>query len=228
MSLLSELEADLKELQHLLSTAQRKRTQELLRADIESIKLNIEKEKALTPQPVSAQGKTEEAKESTTKTAVDFLTITKYSFDQEGKLVKVYFSLDEIGKLDPSNIKLNVTKNSFELCIFGYKNANWKFAIKQLHASVDPEKCKFVQKTNTLIIRLQKEKDGSWPQLNYKEAAFKPDMGVDKDADPSASLMNMMKNLYQEGDDDMKRTIAQAWQKSQDEKDGDLQKRGAF
>lgn len=35
--------------------------------------------------------------------------------------------------------------------------------------------------------------------------------GLDKDADPSASLMNMMKNLYQEGDDDMKRTIAEAW-----------------
>lgn len=34
---------------------------------------------------------------------------------------------------------------------------------------------------------------------------------VDKDADPSASLMNMMKKLYEEGDDDMKKTIAQAW-----------------
>ena len=43
MSLLSELEADLKELQHFLSIAQRKRTQELLKADIESIKLDIEK-----------------------------------------------------------------------------------------------------------------------------------------------------------------------------------------
>lgn len=43
MSLLAQLEADLKELQHLLSLAKRSRTQELLKADIELIKLDIEK-----------------------------------------------------------------------------------------------------------------------------------------------------------------------------------------
>jgi len=34
---------------------------------------------------------------------------------------------------------------------------------------------------------------------------------MDKNADPSASLMDMMKNLYQSGDPDMKKTIAEAW-----------------
>ena len=34
---------------------------------------------------------------------------------------------------------------------------------------------------------------------------------MSKDADPSASLMDMMKNLYQSGDADMKKTIAEAW-----------------
>lgn len=29
--------------------------------------------------------------------------------------------------------------------------------------------------------------------------------------DPQESMMNMMKKLYQEGDDEMKKTIAQAW-----------------
>lgn len=33
----------------------------------------------------------------------------------------------------------------------------------------------------------------------------------DKEADPGASLMNMMKKMYEDGDDDMKRTIGQAW-----------------
>ncbi len=32
-----------------------------------------------------------------------------------------------------------------------------------------------------------------------------------KQEDPQESLMNMMKKLYQEGDDEMKKTIAQAW-----------------
>ena len=29
--------------------------------------------------------------------------------------------------------------------------------------------------------------------------------------DPQESMMNMMKKLYQDGDDEMKKTIAQAW-----------------
>lgn len=31
----------------------------------------------------------------------------------------------------------------------------------------------------------------------------------------------MMKKMYEEGDDNMKRTIAEAWSKSQDKKPGD-------
>ena len=32
-----------------------------------------------------------------------------------------------------------------------------------------------------------------------------------KGGDPQESMMNMMKKLYQDGDDEMKKTIAQAW-----------------
>ena len=40
----------------------------------------------------------------------------------------------------------------------------------------------------------------------------------DKDEDPGASLMNMMKKLYDEGDDEMKRTMKKAWHESQEKK----------
>ena len=39
---------------------------------------------------------------------------------------------------------------------------------------------------------------------------------MDDDGDPSKGLMNMMKKMYDEGDDDMKRTIAKAWTESRD------------
>ncbi|EEC16113.1 calcyclin-binding protein CacyBP, putative [Ixodes scapularis] len=35
-------------------------------------------------------------------------------------------------------------------------------------------------------------------------------------SDPSSSLMTMMKQMYDEGDDDMKRTIAKAWTEARD------------
>lgn len=41
----------------------------------------------------------------------------------------------------------------------------------------------------------------------------------DDKGDPQDSLMSMLKDMYDEGDDDMKRTIAQAWSKSRDKSD---------
>lgn len=39
---------------------------------------------------------------------------------------------------------------------------------------------------------------------------------MDKGGDPQESLMNMMKELYQSGDPNMKRMIAESWTKAQD------------
>lgn len=44
---------------------------------------------------------------------------------------------------------------------------------------------------------------------------------MDKDldsSDPNASLMGLMKKMYDEGDDEMKRTLNKAWTESQDKK----------
>ena len=39
---------------------------------------------------------------------------------------------------------------------------------------------------------------------------------MDEGKDPGDSLMQMMKNMYETGDDEMKRTIAKAWTESRD------------
>ena len=38
--------------------------------------------------------------------------------------------------------------------------------------------------------------------------------------DPQQSLMGMMKDLYNSGDDEMKKTIAESWGKAQDQNPG--------
>lgn len=54
-----------------------------------------------------------------------------------------------------------------------------------------------------------------------KNAPPKFDDGGDDDKDPTKGIMSMMKKMYDEGDDDMKRTIAKAWTESQNKsKDG--------
>ena len=57
-----------------------------------------------------------------------------------------------------------------------------------------------------------------------KSKAKAPEMAANED--PQTSLMNMMKQMYEEGDDSMKRTIAKAWTESREKSDkmagGDL------
>lgn len=41
---------------------------------------------------------------------------------------------------------------------------------------------------------------------------------MDDNEDPSQGLMNMLKKIYDDGDDEMKRTINKAWSESQEKK----------
>ena len=43
---------------------------------------------------------------------------------------------------------------------------------------------------------------------------------MDQSDDPNASLMNMLKNMYEEGDDEMKRSLQKAFYESQNKKEG--------
>ena len=40
----------------------------------------------------------------------------------------------------------------------------------------------------------------------------------EEEKDPGANIMGMMKKMYEQGDENMKRTIAEAWTKSNDKK----------
>jgi len=44
----------------------------------------------------------------------------------------------------------------------------------------------------------------------------------DEKKDPNEGLMDMLKKMYDEGDEDMKRTIAKAWTESREKKSDDF------
>ena len=63
-----------------------------------------------------------------------------------------------------------------------------------------------------------KKKNKSWPDLkptkSIVKAAEKAGKKGEEEGDPNASLMGMMKELYETGDDNVKRTIAESWSKA--------------
>lgn len=75
-------------------------------------------------------------------------------------------------------------------------------------------------KTNSVTITLYKNNTENWDDVKEKASPFKlgkkEKEGKDE-TDPQASMMNMMKEMYESGDDEMKKMIAQSWTKAQDE-----------
>lgn len=67
-----------------------------------------------------------------------------------------------------------------------------------------------------IIIKMIKEEKDTWDDLLEKKKTFSEPKTDPKD--PGAGLMDLMKTMYQEGDPEMKRTIAKAWTESQEKK----------
>jgi len=92
---------------------------------------------------------------------------------------------------------------------------------------IDPTKSKIIIKADKVIVKLSKKKQGDyggydfWTQLTAKKA--RPKKG-EKD-DPQASIMQMMKDMYDEGDDNMRKVIGETMMK---QRTGELGKDGGM
>ena len=69
-----------------------------------------------------------------------------------------------------------------------------------------------------VTILLRKIKPETWSCVTEKEHKIKEKNKpkFDEKADPQESLMTMMKKMYEEGDDEMKRTIGKAFTESRE------------
>uniref|UniRef100_A0A915MA64 SGS domain-containing protein n=1 Tax=Meloidogyne javanica TaxID=6303 RepID=A0A915MA64_MELJA len=97
---------------------------------------------------------------------------------------------------------------------------DYEINVRGLSKAVDPGKCYFKQKSgDQLLVMLKKVREHeSWGSLLKIDKKEQKTPKFDKDEDPQASLMNMMKQMYDEGDDEMKRTIRKSWYEAQNKK----------
>jgi hypothetical protein len=72
-------------------------------------------------------------------------------------------------------------------------------------------------KSNSVTIELVKKKSKYWTDLKQTKSLTKAAEDIDKkkreddDENPGNQLMQLMKDLYKDGDDKMKRTIEESW-----------------
>ena len=187
-----------------------------------------EESKSQKTESTEEKGKSSEIDPAKLSTSLVFTSISKYAFDTSNeKFIKLYLTdqFEGIKSFNSSNIKSKFTKTSFDICIIGWKNKNYRFSCFNLNKEIDP-KDSYVKQTNSgLIVYLKKANNSDfWDSLEKKKSLFgnkdeKEDGGLDKNKDPNASLMEMMRDMYQNGDPEMKRMIAEAWTKSRDEQE---------
>ncbi|KAJ1393405.1 Siah interacting protein, N-terminal [Sesbania bispinosa] len=199
-----DLALDLEELRHLQSIAKRPRTLSILSSEICNLeKLSSETSSARAsqiPAPISTGTRVSPSP------ALKYASLASFSWDQDNDKVKIYVSLEGV---DESKIESEFKPMSFDVKFHDIQGKNYRCAISKLHKEIVPEKCKVVVKPTRVIITLVKASKANWLDLHFKEDKLKP--GLDKEKDPMAGIMDLMKNMYEDGDDEMKKTIAKAW-----------------
>ena len=144
---------------------------------------------------------------------LSFTTIGGYGWDQKDQFVKVYVTkdLDGIGKHDKELIRADYSKNSADLKIIDFNGRHLRLGLAPLANPIVPDESKIQIKSNSITMTLKKAETSNWESLLQTGKAGKKPTKPDTSAlgdDPQASLMGMMRDLYNSGDDEIKKSIA--------------------
>ncbi|KAF8663745.1 hypothetical protein HU200_055070 [Digitaria exilis] len=211
MSAAEELRLELDELRQLEGLAKRPRVQSLLANEIRNVEAKfamsdcdvrwqLAKATAPAPEPQAA------ASAPPARPGLNYVTLGSFSWDQDTDKIRIYVFLEGV---EQEKVETDFKPMSVDIKLHDVKGKNYRCAIPKLNKEIVPEKCKVLVKPSKVVITLCKASKGNWVDLYYKEDKFKPSM--DKEKDPMSGIMDLMKNMYEEGDEDMKRTIAKAW-----------------
>jgi len=148
--------------------------------------------------------------------------ITTFALDLGGydkPLVSVDLRLKGVEALPSENVTCDFTESSLDLKVIGLDGLNYRFLKTNLDKDIVPAESSVKVKKNHVIITLQKVKGqygyDSWTDLCAKGKRRPTNNEKSKDANPQDSIMGMMKDLYEDGDDNMKKIIGEAMYKAQ-------------
>jgi len=223
---ISNLREDIKEVKHLLELVKRPKVEALLTVELRRFETKLSE----MLETVESQ----KCKETTTDTVVQpsstkcyDVAYKSYSWDQSDKFVKFYLTnLKNVQELtQPDGFEKTFLSRSVKLRVCNLSGKNHVFEIKELAHEIDVEKSYYKVKSDMVVIFLAKSNAGQhWSHVTAADKAKAEKKNevpkTEDDGDPSKGLMNMMKKMYDDGDDDMKRTIAKAWTESQNKGPG--------
>jgi len=233
-----EVEADLNELEELLSHAKRPKTRSLIETEAARLKAFLHADaNNTTPEPAAAPAPQAAAAPAASSGPVllshgaaaesnnlQYMPIDKFAWDQgeyNTRWLTIYITsgIDGVGEVKDS-VSCDFGSRSFDLKIPGLNGKSYRMLKNRLDEDIDVKKSKFVVKKNAVHIKLHKTKGDesyasykTWMNLETKKS--KEQEAKSKD-DPTAGIMDLMKDMYDDGDDNMKKAIGEAMLKSKE------------
>jgi len=223
-----QLNDDLAELKHLESLAKRQNVLLLLSTEIKKVEERIRQLAIAT----SKENKEKESVQqipisSSNATNFPLVKLTTYAYDQSDKFLKLYVTVPGVEKIPADRVTCKFASKSFNLFVHDVAGKDYELIVNNLLFLVDPTASLFKIKKDTVLLMLKKQKESqNWDSVTEQEQKTKDKKAADKPSpkaggeDPNGSLMTLMKQMYDDGDDEMKRTIKKAWCESQDKKSG--------
>lgn len=218
-----ELQHDLQELEKFMSMAVQPNVRKLLASEVSTLRTKItelKKAEATKSEEIKAS-KVEDQKP--TKPSVYTTQITNYGWDHSMKFAKIYVTLPGVENLPADQVTCNFTDKSFHFTAHNLNGKNHVLKVTSLAYNIRPDASNVKVKTGNVIINLRKATDGQpWKAITEadrktqeaKDEKFATDNRKNKE-DPSGGIMDLMKKMYDDGDDDMKRMIKKTWYESQ-------------
>lgn len=215
---ITELKNDVQELEAVLGMVNRSNVRMIIADAISTLRTKVEE--------VNRRNTVQEQRPSAQVPRPNVYTvkIANYGWDESAKFVKVYVSLPNIDKLTQEQITCDFTNQSFRCSVNNHNSKNHVLEIPKLAGNISPATSTCRLKSSNIILSLRKEKEGAtWGQLTdaMRKEKEKKDVEMESSSnnmdstDPSAGIMKLMKKMYDDGDDEMKRTIKKTWYESQ-------------
>lgn len=214
-----ELQDDINELNELINVAKRENVKAQLKQNVEQIKAQIKRLEL-----IGMDGSPIIVKDANLKLAgndTSYQSFPSYSWDQDRQKITVFLTVKTDENIKEENVITHFEKRSFEIKVHNLEKKNYRFCAKKLHDAIVPEKCSIKVKKKSIHVFLVKKTHVSWENLYYKETVMSKmkTPSMDSQTEPSQMIMDMMKQLYEEGDSEMKRTIAKAWHDASEKRD---------
>ncbi|XP_074078190.1 calcyclin-binding protein isoform X1 [Macrotis lagotis] len=213
------LRKDLEEVKELLGKASRKRIRDVLTAEKTKLETEI---KHKTKQKGHEKGETiDNEKPAAVVAPISTgytVKINNYGWDQSDKYVKIYITLNGVHQVPTENVQVQFKERSFEVLVKNLNGKNYSMTVNNLLKPISVEASSRKIKTDTVLVLCKKKQEQKWDYLTQVEKVCKEKekSSFDNDTDPSEGLMNVLKKIYEDGDDEMKRTINKAWVESRE------------